>query len=93
MNMPADPTAHEPPMLDCATAVRKLWDYLDRNLDGVDQEAVRLHVTKCADCFPHAEFGQLILDAVAELRRAEPEPASVRDGVLARLRAEGYDGP
>ncbi len=93
MNTHADQTAHEPPMLDCATAVRKLWDYLDGNLAGVDQEALRVHVTRCAHCFSHADFGQLLLDAVAELRRAEPEPASLREGVLARLRAEGYDGP
>lgn len=93
MNMHADETTNQSPMVDCATAVQKLWDYLDGNLDGSNEEAVRLHVTRCAHCFSHAGFGQLLLDTLAEVRRAEPDAASVRERVLISLRAEGYDGP
>jgi anti-sigma factor (TIGR02949 family) len=93
MTRSTDQTTHEPPMLDCRAAVRMLWDYLDGHLDAVDEEAVRRHVTRCSHCFPHANFGQLVLDAVAQVRRDEPAPTSVQSGVLARLRAEGYEGP
>lgn len=92
MSTHTDQSTHESPMLDCATAVRQLWDYLDGNLDGVHQEAVRQHVTRCSHCFPNANFGQLVLNAVAQVRREEPDVSSVRDGVIARLRAEGYSG-
>ncbi len=93
MNSHADHTTHEPAMIDCAAAVRMLWDYLDGHLDGDNDAAVRAHVTRCGHCFPHANFGQLVLDAVAEVRRDEPELTSLRGRVLQRLRAEGYDGP
>lgn len=78
--------------LDCTEAVNKLWDYLDGQLNESDREAVRNHVEVCSQCFPHAGFGQVVLDAVAKVRAAEPEPPSLRDSVLARLRLEGYTG-
>lgn len=79
--------------LDCAEAVAKLWDYLDGQLNEADRAAVRQHVERCSHCFPHAGFGQVVLDAVAKVRSAEPEPPSLRESVLARLRLEGYEGP
>lgn len=82
-----------PEMLDCTSAMRMLWDFLDGNLSHADDAAVRAHMDKCSHCFPHARFGDLVLKAVAA-QRAEPEPSrSLRDSVLARLRREGYDGP
>lgn len=80
------------PSLDCGTAVRMLWDYLDGNLDAVNEAAVRAHVTRCSHCFPHANFGQLVVDAMAQVRDTPDSAAAARDGVLARLRAEGYEG-
>jgi anti-sigma factor (TIGR02949 family) len=82
-------------MIDCGTAVRMLWDYLDGHLGPQEVEQVRAHVTRCSHCFAHADFGQVVLDAVARLRKT-PEPATVecvRARLLDRLRAEGYDGP
>jgi anti-sigma factor (TIGR02949 family) len=79
--------------MDCAEAVAKLWDYLEGQLDDADRAAVRQHVERCAHCFPHADFGQVMLEAVAQVRRAEPAAPSFREGVLNRLRAEGYEGP
>lgn len=78
--------------MDCAEAANKLWDYLDGQLDASDRDAVRKHVERCAQCFPHADFGQVVLDAVAKVRAAEPEPPSLRESVLSRLRLEGYTG-
>lgn len=91
-------------MLDCGTAVRMLWDYLDGRLGPPDEAAVRQHVTRCSHCFSHADFGQVVLDAVAQLREAQtieaqtreaqaPAPSTLRDRILTQLRAEGYEGP
>ncbi len=93
-----DGTSSGAPMLDCFDAVNKLWDYLDGNLSEADREAVRQHVEMCAHCFPHAAFGQVVLDAVAQARSAQgryalSDSTSIRDRVIASLRAEGYDGP
>ncbi len=97
-------------MIDCATAFRMLWDYLDGHLGPREEVAVRQHVTRCAHCFPHADFARLVLDAVAKVRESQvresearearatesqtesPSP-TLRDRILAQLRAEGYEGP
>ncbi len=82
-------------MIDCEAAVRMLWDYLDGNLSSTDVAAVQAHVDRCAHCFSHADFGQVVLDAIAQARRV-PESladAPMRDRVLARLRDAGYSGP
>jgi anti-sigma factor (TIGR02949 family) len=81
------------PMIDCETAVRQLWDYLDGQLDARAEAAVRAHISRCSDCFPHARFGDLVLKAVAEQRQAPVESPSLRSRVLERLRLEGYDEP
>ncbi len=80
------------PSLDCGAAVRMLWDYLDGNLDSVNEAEVRAHVTRCSHCFPHANFGQIVIDAMAQVRNTPDNEATVRAGVLSRLRAEGYEG-
>jgi len=85
--------AGAPQMLDCTSAMRMLWDFLDGHLAEADDAAVRAHMDRCSHCFPNAQFGELVLKAVAA-QRAVPEPSrSVRDGVLARLRLEGYRDP
>jgi len=89
----ASTTAGRPEMLDCGTAMRMLWDFLDGHLAKADDAAVRAHMDRCSHCFPHAQFGELVLKAVAA-QRTEPESSnSVRESVLARLRLEGYDEP
>ncbi len=82
-------------MLDCGTAVRMLWDYLDGHLGAPDEAAVRQHVARCSHCFPHADFARVVLDAVAQVRTAQPAQPSpgLRDRILTQLRAEGYEGP
>ncbi len=80
----------EPPMLDCETALSMLWDFLDRRLGEVDDAAVRSHMDRCAHCFPHARFGELVLKAVAAQRDGAARAESVRDRVLDRLRREGF---
>ena len=86
----------DPAMIDCRAAVEMLWDYLDEALDEPSRDAVRRHVERCAHCFPHADFGQVVLDAVAQVRAArrvtEADCAPLRASVLERLREEGYTG-
>ncbi len=78
--------------IDCGTAVRMLWDYLDGNLGPQEVEAIQAHVNRCSHCFSHADFGQVVLDAIAQVRKAQQDHASsaLRERVVARLRADGY---
>lgn len=89
----ASTSAGSPEMIDCATAMRMLWDFLDGHLADADDAAVRAHMDRCSHCFPHAQFGELVLKAVAAQRAAPEQSNSLRERVLSRLRLEGYDEP
>lgn len=78
-------------VIDCATAVRQLWEYLDAELDDQRMAEVRQHLATCADCLPHAEFGRRFLDALWRVRERQVMPAEVRAQVVAALNAAGFD--
>lgn len=76
--------------IDCETAMRHLWAYLDDALTVTDTEAVRAHVETCVRCQPHVAFETRLLHDLAALSVEEPtHAASVRERLLERLRAAG----
>jgi mycothiol system anti-sigma-R factor len=86
----AVPTPLPPTAIDCETAVRRLWDYLDAELDERRMAEVRAHLATCERCPPHFAFARAFLDAVAAGRREHDRPDALRARVVAALRAEGF---
>jgi anti-sigma factor (TIGR02949 family) len=78
--------------IDCATAVRRLWDYLDGELDDARMAEVDAHLDACRRCPPHFAFARTFLDALAAGRREHAPPVALRDRVVAALVAEGFTG-
>ena len=76
--------------IDCETAVRRLWDYLDGELDAPRADEVEAHLAMCRLCPPHFEFARTFLAAVAEARPSDDLPAALRGRILMALRREGY---
>ena len=76
--------------IDCRTAIRQLWDYLDGELDDRRMSEVRHHIETCQSCLPHAEFGRRFLDALHAVRASNVMPPDVRSQVVAALEAAGY---
>ena len=81
-------------VIDCHTAVRRLWDYLDGELDAPRFAEVEQHVATCAGCAEHVRFAQAFLrsvrQAAAPSAGAEPADDALRQRILARLTAEGF---
>jgi Predicted transmembrane transcriptional regulator (anti-sigma factor) len=77
---------HTPPSpIDCETAVRRLWDYLDGRLPAMSHGEVEAHLASCELCPPHFAFA-------AEMRKglaASSQPLSVGDEARLRLRVRG----
>jgi len=84
---PAAPTP-----IDCETAVRRLWDYLDGELGDEQMAEVRAHVDACRLCPPHFDFARTFLNAIAAGRREHERPGALRARLVAALRAEGFTG-
>lgn len=70
-------------MINCAEAVRKLWDYVENELGRGDQEDIEEHLAFCRRCCGEVDFAQE-LRAVMQYA-ARPQ---VPDEVSERL--EGY---
>ncbi len=77
------------PMLDCASVMRHLWDYLDAELTPQRLDEIRAHVEMCQRCYPQYEFERSFLDAIAARRRTHPDPGQLRAKLLEALQARG----
>jgi len=74
------PESTPPAPIDCETAVRRLWAYLDGRLTEMSHREVEAHLASCELCPPHFAFA-------AEMRRAlAASSQSLSSGDEARLR-------
>jgi anti-sigma factor (TIGR02949 family) len=72
-------------VIDCGTAVRRLWDYLDGRLAAMAADEVEAHLATCARCRPHFEFARNVRSAITA--SAAPVPADEEvTGLRARVR-------
>jgi len=82
--MPLEASADVAP-IDCETAVRRLWDYLDGGLDAPTRGEVQQHLATCAKCPPHFSFAASTLAASAAARPSVLSPAE-ESALRARVR-------
>lgn len=85
-NAPAG-AAHPGP-IDCETAVRRLWDFLDGRLSAVAHDEVEAHLAACALCPPHFAFARAIRASLATLAPHvdDAEEAGLRRRIRGALR-------
>lgn len=67
-------------MISCSEAVRRLWEYLDGNLDDPEVERVEAHLARCRRCCGEMEFAHELRGLLASGREI-PLP----EGSLGRL--------
>lgn len=84
-----------PEPIDCRTAVQRLWDYLDHELDATRMAEVSAHVERCAACREHVQFARTFLSALSASQREvagthAPDPYALRSRVVAALQREGF---
>lgn len=77
------------PMLDCASVMRRLWDYVDAELTPQALDEIRAHVEMCQRCYPQYAFERSFLDAIGARRRTHSDPGKQRTQLLAALQANG----
>lgn len=89
MTLTPSPQATEPAPIECETAVRRLWDYVDGMLPVVALDEVRAHLATCALCAPRFEFARAMKDSLAALGAPEALPeldVDKRRALSARIR-------
>jgi anti-sigma factor RsiW len=78
----ATPDLAAPGPIDCETAVRRLWDYLDGRLPRMTHAEVEAHLASCELCPPHFAFAREMRKALS----ATSTPVSGDDEVRLRDR-------
>lgn len=79
-------TQVQPYPIDCESAMRRLWEYLDGALPDADAAAIRAHVAECAGCRAHTEFERGLLDRITAAREEHDDADGLRAAVLETLR-------
>lgn len=78
--------------IDCAAAMRQLFDYLDDELTEERMHLVQAHLDLCARCYPHYNFQKIFLEAIAATRQQCCAPGALRAKVLRGLQEAGFSG-
>ena len=68
-------------MIDCAEAVRRMWAYLEHELDAKPVAEFEVHLETCQRCCGELEFSRHLREAVAEGEGATRVPPELRSRV------------
>lgn len=60
--------------IPCDQAAKRVYEFLDGELDDADAEAIRCHIEQCRRCYPMYNWERLFLDVVSETAD-RPEPS------------------
>jgi DNA-directed RNA polymerase subunit N (RpoN/RPB10) len=52
-------------MIACRDAVERLWSYLDRNIDGAQEDELEQHLGLCRHCCGELEFAKQVRSKLA----------------------------
>jgi anti-sigma factor (TIGR02949 family) len=64
--------------IDCEEALRRLAEYLDRELGDLSRAEVERHLDTCRSCYSRAEFERGLRARLRELRHEPVDPAFER---------------
>ncbi|MDQ7850896.1 MAG: zf-HC2 domain-containing protein [Armatimonadota bacterium] len=65
-------------MIKCKEAVARLWSYLDRNLDRVEEQELEAHLGLCRHCCGELEFARQIRGLLRRTAGAVEIPPAAR---------------
>jgi anti-sigma factor (TIGR02949 family) len=78
--------------VDCAAAMRQLWDFLDEELSPERMTEMRAHLERCQRCNPHYDFEKALLEAISCTRPDCCAPQQLREKLAEKLRSAGFEG-
>ena len=72
--------------MDCEKALEKLWQFLDRELDGESSTELQQHLEECRHCFSLAEFEQRLRAMVRRSCTGELAPPELKERLSKLIR-------
>jgi len=68
-------------MIDCREAVRRMWAYLEHELDALPLAEFEGHLETCQRCCGELEFSRHLREMVAEKDGVPPMPLELRSKI------------
>ena len=72
-------------MIRCEEAMARLWEFLDGELEDVEEEAVRKHLEVCNRCYPKYDFQRAYFEYMQRTSRRSEGSADVRHELFQKL--------
>lgn len=72
-------------MIDCREAVRRMWAYLDHELEAKPVSEFEDHLETCRRCCGELEFSRHLRGMVADAERTAAMPSDVRSRIESLL--------
>jgi mycothiol system anti-sigma-R factor len=63
--------------MECEEVLRRLWEYLDRELGPEESASIGEHLYRCPSCTPAYRCDRAFLDLLARQRRSCSAPVSL----------------
>ncbi len=73
--------------IPCKVAMKRLWAFIDGELDAVSEDEMRRHIEMCPRCYPRYDF-QLAYFSLMQRLASQPEPPDLRSRIFHALLAE-----
>ncbi|MDO8485516.1 MAG: zf-HC2 domain-containing protein [Candidatus Limnocylindrales bacterium] len=72
-------------MIDCREAVRRMWAYIEHELEAKPVAEFEAHLDTCQRCCGELEFSRHVREMVAEREDTTPMPSDLRSRIEAML--------
>jgi len=72
--------------MTCDEAVRKLYEYLDKELDQSSVEQLEKHLEICKGCCDHFEIEKKVIGMIQDSCVGHKAPQMLRDKIVGNLR-------
>jgi anti-sigma factor (TIGR02949 family) len=72
----------------CEEAVKRLTDFLSRELAVDEEERVQQHLAQCRGCFAKFSFEETLLRTIRERAESVVAPENLRSKILGLLRRD-----
>lgn len=71
--------------MTCEEAVKKLYEYLDKELDHATTEQIDKHMEICRTCCDHLEFEKNMRNFIQQSCIKEKAPEFLKERILSKL--------
>ncbi len=79
-------------MIRCEEAMARLWEFLDGELEDVEEEAVRKHLEVCNRCYPRYDFQRAYFEYMQRTSSKGDGPVDLRRELFQKLLEQEAEG-